>query len=194
MSRLEAASVNITGMLRKWGSGSREALDEVLPFIYGDLRRQAARCLRREDWNNSLQPTALVHEAYLKLADGARVLLEDRSHFFAIAARAMRCILVDHARYHNRDKRGGPGKDLPLEEAAVAAESGTDVDLIALDEALVRLAKLDPQQEKLVELRYFCGLSLEEAAAALGVSRATAAREWSVAKTWLFREMTRGGV
>jgi RNA polymerase sigma factor (TIGR02999 family) len=194
MSRLDAASVNITGMLREWGSGSREALDEVLPFIYGELRRQAARCLRREYRNNSLGATALVHETYLKLLKTADVDLENRSHFFAIAATAMRRILVDHARYHDREKRGGRAEDLPLEEAVVAAEGPADVDLIALDEALHRLARIDPQQETLVELRYFCGLSLEESAAALGVSRATAAREWSVAKTWLYREMTRGGV
>ena len=194
MSRLEAASVNITGMLREWGSGSREALDEVLPLIYAELRRQAARCLRREYRNNSLGATALVHETYLKLLRTADVDLENRSHFFAIAATAMRRILVDHARYHDREKRGGRAEDLPLEDGLVAAEGPADVDLIALDEALHRLARIDPQQETLVELRYFCGLSLEESAAALGVSRATAAREWSVAKTWLYREMTRGGV
>ena len=194
MSGLDAASVNITGMLREWGSGSREALDEVLPFIYAELRRQAARCLRREYRNNSLGATALVHETYLKLLRTADVDLENRSHFFAIAATAMRRILVDHARYHDREKRGGRAEDLPLEDGLVAADGPADVDLIALDEALHRLARIDPQQETLVELRYFCGLSLEESAAALGVSRATAAREWSVAKTWLYREMTRGGV
>src|SRR5688572_14466859 len=196
MRGLEAASVNITGMLREWGSGSREALDEVLPFIYTELRRQAARCLRREYRNNSLGATALVHETYLKLMRTADVDLENRSHFFAIAATAMRRILVDHARYRDREKRGGRSEDLPLENAVAAAAEGpgADVDLIALDQALHRLAKVDPQQETLVELRYFCGLSLEETAAALGVSRATAAREWSMARAWLFREMTRGGI
>jgi RNA polymerase sigma factor (TIGR02999 family) len=194
MSGLDAASVNITGMLREWGSGSREALDEVLPFIYSELRRQATRCLRREYRNNSLGATALVHETYLKLLRTADVELENRSHFFAIAATAMRRILVDHARYRDRGKRGGGCDDLPLEDAFAAEETAGDVDLIALDEALGRLARIDPQQEKLVELRYFCGLSLEETAAALDVSRATAAREWSLAKSWLYREMTRGSI
>lgn len=189
---MATASANITGMLREWGGGRREALDEVFPFIYAELRRQAARCLRSERNNHSLQTTALVNEAYLKLVDQQNIDFESRSHFFAIAAKAMRRILVDHARYRNRDKRGGKHDDLPIEEALLVAVNSTDVDVLALDEALGRLAKLDPQLEMTVELRYFCGLSLEETAEALGVSRSTAARDWSIAKAWLFRELTRG--
>ena len=185
------AAPNITEMLREWGSGRREAIDEILPHVYAELRRQAASYLRRERKGHSLQTTGLVHEAYLKLVDQRDVKWESRSHFFAIAAHAMRRILVDYARARNRDKRGGPQEDLPLEEALLTKVEAANVDLIALDEALSRLAELDPQQEKIVELRYFCGLSLDEAAEMLDISRATAARDWSVAKAWLYRELTR---
>ncbi len=191
MGEQHIASPNITEMLRDWGSGRREAIDEILPHVYAELRRQAASQLRRERRNHSLQTTGLVHEAYLKLVDQRDVEWKSRSHFFAIAAQAMRRILVDYAKTRNRDKRGGPQDDLPLEEALLASIAAKNVDLIALDEALSRLAEMDPQQEKIVELRYFCGLSLEETAEMLGISRATAARDWSVAKAWLYRELTR---
>ncbi len=191
MSQQNIASANITQMLREWGDGRREALDEILPHIYGELHRQAARALRRERANHSLQTTALVHEAYLKLVDQRDVEWKNRSHFFAIAAQAMRRILVDYAKTRNRKKRGGPNEDLPLEEALLAAADAANVDLLALDEALSRLAAFDPQQEKIVELRYFCGLSLDETAETLGISRATVARDWDVAKAWLYRELTR---
>jgi len=191
MNEANGVSLNITQMLREWGDGRREALDELLPHVYAELRRQAARCLRHERPNHSLQTTALVHEAYLKLVDQRNVEWQSRSHFFAIAAQAMRRILVDYARTRNRDKRGGPNENLPLEEAFLAKADETNVDLIALDEALSRLAEFDPQQERIVELRYFCGLSLEETAETLDISRATASRDWEVAKAWLYREMTR---
>ena len=184
-------SHRVTALLREWTGGSSAAMDELLPFVYDELRRRAARYLRRERINHTLQTTALVHEAYLKLVDQERVEWKDRGHFFAIAAQAMRRILVDHAKHKNREKRGGPGEDLQLDAAADVATVESDVDIQALDEALSRLATFDPQQARLVELRYFAGLSLEETADAMNISRATAAREWQLAKAWLHRELTR---
>lgn len=181
----------MTALLREWTGGSSAAMDELLPFVYDELRRRAARYLRRERINHTLQTTALVHEAYLKLVDQERVEWKDRGHFFAIAAQVMRRILVDHAKHKNREKRGGRGEDLQLDAAANVAAVESNVDIQALDEALSRLAAFDPQQARLVELRYFAGLSLEETADAMNVSRATAAREWQVAKAWLHRELTR---
>jgi RNA polymerase sigma-70 factor (ECF subfamily) len=191
LDKASEKSPNITQMLREWGDGRREALDELLPHIYAELHRQAGRALRRERQNHSLQTTALVHEAYLKLVDQRKVEWKSRSHFFAIAATAMRRILVDYARNRKREKRGGANDNLPLEEAFLAAADEMNVDLIALDEALTRLAEFDPQQERIVELRYFSGLSLEETAETLDISRATVARDWDVAKAWLYRELTR---
>jgi len=191
MSQDEAVRPNITEMLRQWSGGKTEVMDDLLPLIYEELRRRAAAYLRRERPNHTLQPTALVHEAYLRLIDQRQDNWASRDHFFAIAAQAMRRILVDHARGRHRQKRGGSNEDLPLEDALLAAADEDSVDLIALDEAMKRLAKLDPQQERIVELRYFGGLSLDEAANALSISRATAARDWQVAKAWLHREMTR---
>lgn len=184
-------SHRVTALLREWTGGSSAAMDELLPFVYDELRRRAARYLRRERINHTLQTTALVHEAYLKLVDQERVEWKDRGHFFAIAAQVMRRILVDHAKHKNREKRGGRGEDLRLDAAANVAAVESNVDIQALDEALSRLATFDPQQARLVELRYFAGLSLEETADAMNVSRATAAREWQVAKAWLHRELTR---
>ena len=187
----DSKPVNITEMLRDWSSGKPEAIDQLLPHIYAELHRQAEAYMRRERPDHTLQTTGLVHEAYLKLAEQQNVEWKNRGHFFAVAAQAMRRILVDHARTRNREKRGGPVQNLALEDALVAAAEEENVDLIALDEALSRLAEFDPQQARIVELRYFAGLSLEETADAIGISRATAARDWAVAKAWLFREMTR---
>ena len=184
-------SHRVTALLREWTGGSPAAMDELLPYVYDELRRRAARYLRRERINHTLQTTALVHEAYLKLVDQERVEWKDRGHFFAVAAQAMRRILVDHAKHRNRAKRGGPDEDLQLDAAVEVATVEGNVDIQALDEALSRLAVFDPQQERLVELRYFAGLSLEETAKAMNISRATAAREWQVAKAWLHRELTR---
>lgn len=184
-------SHRVTALLREWTGGSPAAMDELLPYVYDELRRRAARYLRRERINHTLQTTALVHEAYLKLVDQERVEWKDRGHFFAVAAQAMRRILVDHAKHRNRAKRGGPGEDLQLDAAVEVATVEGNVDVQALDEALSRLATFDPQQERLVELRYFAGLSLEETAKAMNISRSTAAREWQVAKAWLHRELTR---
>lgn len=182
----------ITQMLKAWSDGNEDVLDRLLPLVYAELRRQAARYLRRERQDHTLQTTALVHEAYLKLVDQKDVKWESRTHFFAIASQAMRRILVDYARTRRRAKRGGGG-DIRLSLAAaeqVAGEQQT-VDLIALDEALTRLAKIDEQQSRVVELRYFSGLSLEETATILSISRATAAREWNMARAWLHRELTK---
>jgi RNA polymerase sigma factor (TIGR02999 family) len=191
MSPEKAVKRNITEMLHEWNSGNREVVDELLPLIYDELHKRAAAFMRRERHNHTLQPTALVHEAYLRLVDQRKGDWNDRQHFFAIASQVMRRILVDHARNRQRLKRGGPGENIPLEEIMVAGADASNVDLIALDEAMARLAKFDPQQERIVELRYFGGLSLDETADTLGISRATAARDWQVAKAWLHRELTR---
>ena len=191
MNQPPASEPNITQLLHEWGDGKPGAIDDLLPLIYSELHRQAAAYLRRERPNHTLQATALVHEAYLKLVDQRHVEWRNRGHFFAIAAQAMRRILVDHARNRRREKRGGALENVPLEEALLATADEADIDVVALDEALARLAEFDPEQERLVELRYFAGLSLEEAAEVLGVSRATAAREWAIAKAWLHRELTR---
>lgn len=178
-------------MLRECSSGSKVAWDDLLPLVYDELHRQAARYLRRERAGHTLQTTALIHEAYLKLIDQRNVNWESRTHFFAIAAQAMRRILVDYARTTHRKKRGGDDIKLPLDEAMLAVADDRSVDLIALDEALNKLAKKDQQQSRIVELRYFGGLTLEETAEALHISRATVANDWSMAKVWLYRELTR---
>ena len=162
-----------------------------MPLVYDELRRLARRYLRRERPNHTLQPTALVNEAYLRLVNHEAVHWQNRAHFFAIAAQVMRHILVDHARTKHREKRGGEAVKVSLDAAAFMTVNERDVDLIALDEALNRLAKIDEQQVRLVELRYFSGLSLEETAEALKISRATAARDWNVARAWLHRELTK---
>ncbi len=178
-------------MLREWSDGSREASEELLPLVYDELHRQAARFLSHERPNHTLQATALIHETYLKLIDQREVNWESRAHFFAIAANLMRRILVDYARAKHREKRGGDALKLTLERAELIAGKERSIDLIALDEALGRLEKIDEQQARIVELRYFAGLSLVETAAALRVSRTTVATDWSMAKTWLHRELTR---
>jgi len=191
MSPSKPVDANITAMLRDWNSGRPEAVEDLLPLIYDELHRRAAAYMRRERQNHTLQPTALVHEAYIKLLDQRSGKWNDREHFFAIASKVMRRILVDHAKSRHRQKRGGTSEDLPLDDALIAGVDLDRTDLMALDEALKRLAKLDEQQERLIELRYFGGLTLDEAARTLGISRATAARDWQWAKAWLHREMTR---
>lgn len=178
-------------MLREWSDGNQEALNNLLPLVYAELHRQAASFLRKERAGHTLQTTALINEAYLKLIDRREVNWENRTHFFAVAAQAMRRILVDHARTKYREKRGGDNIKLSLEDATLVAGKESDVDLIALDEALTKLAKFDEQQARVVELRYFSGLSLEETAEALHISRATVARDWEAARAWLHRELTK---
>ena len=181
----------ITQILRKWSGGNRAALEDLMPLVYDELHKQAARFLNRERRDHTLQATALIHETYLKLIDQREVNWESRTHFFAIAANMMRRILVDYARQKHREKRGGDMMKLSLEEAALIVGKERSIDLMALDEALTRLEKIDEQQARIVELRYFSGLSLEETAEALRVSRTTVANDWSIAKAWLHRELTR---
>ena len=178
-------------MLREWSDGKQEALDNLMPLVYDELHRQASRYLRKERQGHTLQTTALINEAYLKLIDQRNVNWESRTHFYAIAAQAMRRILVDYAKATHRKKRGGNDVKLPLEEAMLVAADENPVDLIALDEALDKLAERDKQQARVVELRYFSGLSLEETAEAMHISRATVASDWSMAKVWLYRELTK---
>ena len=181
-------SDNITHILKEWSDGDRQALDRLTPLVYEELRHQAARYLRRERPGHTLQTTALINEAYLRLIDAKDVQWQSRAHFFAIAANLMRRILVDHSRRRDVEKRGGSQIRLTLDEAlAIAPE--TDVDVLAIDEALNRLANLDPQQARVVELRFFSGLNVEETATALGVSPKTVKRDWSVARAWLRREI-----
>jgi len=192
MKNPDPTSREITAMLRQWEKGDRTALEELMPLVYDELHKQAARYLRRERADHTLQTTALIHEAFLKLVGQREAGWESRTHFFAIAAQAMRRILIDHARAKHQAKRGGANITLALDDVEpVSGGNEQDVDLLALDQALGRLAKIDEQQVRIVELRYFGGLNLEETAAALGISRATVVRDWSVAKTWLRRELTR---
>jgi RNA polymerase sigma factor (TIGR02999 family) len=191
-TQLMAASSSkvITRLLAGWGRGDRAAFDQLVPLVYDQLRQVAARRLRRERANHTLQPTALVHEVYVKLIDQEHVRWKDRAHFFAIASQLMRRILVDHARAHGAAKRGGGGPMVSLDDAGdVALEQ--NVSVVALDEALAQLETLDPVQAQIIELRYFGGLTIEETAAVVRVSPATVGREWTVAKAWLYRELTR---
>jgi RNA polymerase sigma factor (TIGR02999 family) len=179
---------NVTEMLRDWRNGDQEALGKLIPVVYDELRHQAARYLRRERPGHTLQTTALIHEAYLRLINQQNIEWQNRAHFYAIAARLMRQILVDHARKRQATKRGGSDIKIPLAEAVVISP-GVNADLVALDEALTRLAALDPQQSRIVELRYFSGLSVEETAEVLGVSSRTVKRDWNVAKAWLRQQI-----
>jgi RNA polymerase sigma-70 factor, ECF subfamily len=181
---------NVTQLLIAWDSGDKEALDQLIPIVYDELRRQASRYLRRERAGHTLQTTALIHEAYLRLVDQRNVHWQNRAQFFGIAAQLMRRILVDHARTKHRAKRGGSGVRVSLTDATSITKD-PDLDLVELDEALNRLAAIDEQQGKIVELRFFSGLNVEETAAALGISPATVKRDWSVAKAWLHREISR---
>ena len=179
---------NVTKMLHDWSRGDRAAFDKLVPVVEQELRRQAVRYLRRERPGHTLQTTDLIQEAYLRLIDAENVEWQSRAHFFGIAANLMRRILVDYARKHWAEKRGGSGIRVPLEEAQVASAE-RKIDLVALDEALTRLAEIDPQQSRIVELRYFSGLSVEETAAVLGVSDRTVKRDWQMAKAWLREEI-----
>jgi RNA polymerase sigma factor (TIGR02999 family) len=188
---MEENSQQITQLLKQWSSGEAEVLDDLMPLVYVELRRQASSYLRRERSNHTLQPTALINEAYLKLIDQRDVKWQNRAHFFAIAAQAMRRILVDYARERKREKRGGAAENLPLDEALTIVSRGKSVDLVALDEALNKLAKFDERQARVVELRYFSGLSIDETAEVLNVSNVTIRRDWNMAKAWLHQEITK---
>jgi RNA polymerase sigma factor (TIGR02999 family) len=185
-----APASDVTGLLVAWSNGEQAARDHLIDAVYGELRLLARGYLRRERTDHSLSPTALVHEAYLKLIDQRRVQWQNRAHFFAIAAHLMRRILVDHARAHGAAKRGA-GMKAPLQDVTLGTNP-YDVDVLALDAALDRLAAIDERQSRLVELRFFGGLTVEETAAALDVSPVTVKRDWALARAWLYREL--GGI
>jgi RNA polymerase sigma-70 factor (ECF subfamily) len=188
--RMPQTSPNVTQLLIGWSNGDKDALDALMPVVYDELHRQASRYLRRERVGHTLQTTALIHEAYLRLIDQRNVHWQNRAHFYGIAAQLMRRILVDHARTRKRAKRGGSDLRVSLSKADVFAKV-RDLDIVALDEALERLALIDEQQSRIVELRFFSGLTVEETAEVLSISPATVKRDWSMAKAWLHREVTR---
>ncbi|MBI2687407.1 MAG: sigma-70 family RNA polymerase sigma factor [Acidobacteria bacterium] len=179
----------ITELLTRWRGGEAAALDELMPLVYDELRRVADRCLRWENHAHTLQSTALANEAYLRLVKGANVDWESRAHFFGVASRLIRQILVDHARARGAEKRN-IGIRVPLEDAADAA-SEVGVDVLGLDDALASLAQMDAEQGRIVELRFFGGLTIEECAVVTGVSPRTVKREWATARAWLYRELSR---
>ena len=180
----------ITRLLADWSNGDRQALEKLTPLVYDELRRLAGRYLRQERVGHTLQSTALVHEAYMKLVGQNNVRWQNRAHFFGIAAQMIRRILVDYARARKADKRGAGAERLSLDEA-IALPGGQDLDLVALDDALEGLAKIDARQSRLVELRFFAGLTIEETAEVMQMSLATAKRDWVSAKAWLSREVRR---
>jgi len=180
---------DVTRLLREYKDGNKSVLDDLFPLVYDELRRLAAAKLQRERSDHTLQATALVHEAYMKLVDQHSVDWQNRAHFFGLAAEIMRRILVNHAVHRNADKRGAGETRIALDEAVSFAQE-REIDLLALDEALLELAKFDAQQARIVELRFFGGLSIEEVAEVLGVSDSTVKREWRVARAWLHSELS----
>jgi RNA polymerase sigma factor (TIGR02999 family) len=188
----EPSPIEITQQLIAWSKGDSAALDKLIPAVYQELRRMADRCLRGENAEHSLQPTALVHEAYLRLIDQSRVEWHNRAHFFGVAAQMMRRILVDHAKTKHREKRGGKARKLSLDEITNYADEPA-AELVALDEALKILAEMDERKSRIVEMRYFGGLTVEETAQVLGVSDKTVIRDWNLAKAWLYQELNRTG-
>jgi RNA polymerase sigma factor (TIGR02999 family) len=181
---------DVTTLLLEWSDGNRQALNELMPLVYGQLRQLAALQIRRERPNHTLHGTALVHEAYLKLIDQRRVQWKNREHFFAVASQVIRRILVTYARSRNASKRGGGATLLAFDES-IALPDRKDVDLVVLDDALESLSQLDPQQARIIELRFFGGLSIESTARVLGISTSTVTRDWNLARAWLHREVTR---
>ena len=179
---------DVTALLGDWSRGDRTALDQLLPLVYAELRRVAARQLRNERADHTLQPTALVHEVYMRLVDQRQVDWQNRAHFFGVSAQVMRRILVDHARRHHANKRGDGVRCVSIDEARDVPASN-QIPLLALDQALDRLEKVDPALAKIVELRAFGGVTIDEAAHLLKVSPSTAKREWRIAKAWLAREL-----
>jgi len=183
-----ASQQEITRLLADWAGGDREALDKLTPLVHAELRRIARRQMGGERQGHTLQATALVNEAYMRLAGGVGFEWHDRAHFYAVCAQVMRHVLIDHARAHARDKRGGGALQVSLEEVAVMSGEGAS-ELVALDEALRELEEVDPQKGRVVELRYFAGMSIEETAEVLGISPTTVRREWRRAKAWLYRAL-----
>jgi RNA polymerase sigma factor (TIGR02999 family) len=184
-------SGSVSNLLRAWGRGDAQAGDDLLPLVYRELRRRAAGYLRDERRDHTLQPTALVHEAYIRLVGQERVTWQNRAHFFGMAAQMMRRILVDHARAHRAAKRPRTAFKVAMDDR-LGATQPRDFDLLALDEALTDLTKMDERMGRIVELRYFGGLSEQEVAEVLSMSRSTVTREWQTARTWLYRRMTGG--
>lgn len=184
----DQSSGQVTHLLKQWQEGNGAALEALMPLIYSELKRLAASYLRRERPDHTLQSAALVNEAYLRLIDQTQVSWQNKAHFFGIAAQMMRRILVDHARGHNAAKRGAGMPVLALDEAVAQAQKQS-IEVLGLDEALEKLEKLDPQQRKIIELRFFGGLSIEDVANVLGISPATVKRDWAAARAWLYREV-----
>lgn len=184
----QESSSPVTELLVRWRDGDRQALDSLMPLVYAELRRLAHYYLQRERGDHTLQSTALVHEAYLRLAGNNPPQWQNRAHFFGIAAHLMRQILVEYARGHSAAKRGGSACKVTLEEA-LEFQQKIDVDVIALDGALERLSELDPQQSRIVELRFFAGLTIEDTSEVIGISPATVKRDWISARAWLHREI-----
>lgn len=185
---MDAQTTQVTLLLKQVASGNQEAAAKLVPLVYNELRRVAQQRLRAERTDHTLQPTALVHEAYLKLVAQRNAGWHNRAHFFAVASQVMRRILVDHARGRMRAKRGGKQAKVPLDKVFILSRGRCD-ELLALDESLDRLSKMDERQSRIVELRFFGGLSVEEAAKVLGVSSKTVKRDWSMAKAWLYGEL-----
>ena len=183
----------ITGLLADWGRGDKSALDKLTPLVYAELRRIARRQMSRERDGHTLQATALVNEAFIRLSGQEDVSWQDRAHFYAVCAQVMRHILIDHARANARDKRGGGAIHVSLDEAAMLAGGQQATDFLALEEALRALEAFDPQKGRIVELRYFAGLGIEETAEVLRISPTTVRREWRRAKAWLYRAVAEGG-
>jgi len=183
-------STQVTELLGRWRAGDREALDSLMPLVYQELRRIAQRYLSNERPDHTLQSTALVHEAYVRLAQQDLPQWQNRAHFFAVAAQLMRQILVDYARSHLASKRGGNVYKLALDDAEEQPQA-FDVDIVALDDALKSLAEMDGQQSRVVELKFFGGLSIEDTAEVLGISASTVKRDWITARAWLYRELDR---
>ncbi len=180
---------SVSYLLEQWNSGNREALDELMPLIYDELRKMAKRYMSQQNPGHTLQTTALIHEAYLRMVKQKEKHFQNRAHFFGVAAQAMRHILVDYARARDTAKRGGGGRPISLEEAALVTQERA-AELVSFDEALKQLEKLSQRQSRIVELRYFGGLSVEETATVLEVSPDTVMRDWSMAKTWLHRALS----
>ena len=187
---MQAAQGEVTLLLREMAKGNPDAASQLFPIIYSELRRRAANYMRHERKDHTLQPTALVHEAYLKLVNQHQVNWQSRAHFFAVASQVMRRILIDQARSRLRSKRGGNQHKVSVDDVSLASRQESS-ELLALNEALLRLAKIDVRQSKVVELRFFGGMTVEETAEALGISPITVKRDWSMAKAWLYGELSK---
>lgn len=187
---MSSSPKDVTQLLDNWGKGNANALEELMPLVYRELHRLADSYLRRERQGHTLQATALINEAYLRIIDQDRVSWQNRAHFFGVAAQMMRRILIDHARAHQYAKRGGGAQKLTLDEALCLPQQERDLDLVALDDALNRLDEIDPKQSRIIELRFFGGLTIEETAQVMGISTPTVERGWRLARAWLQTELS----